>query len=169
MTSKLNPNASIFIPSKTPDVDKRKGRTYWEPHDIEDTPSDQRQLPVEIQKAQRDALHRLTQTRVFNRRLKAFLQREYCLDGINVEKGCQIDLDIRGVFNDGYVLTGKKKNHIGFWFKYKQDGITYGIVYECDVIDDPKTGWFFQNRCDEECGGTCSLFECAIAYQRDFV
>jgi len=159
MTSTLNPNASVFTPmTKT---------TYWKPDDIQDTPSAHRELPVEVQQAQSDSLDRLKKSRIFRRRLRAFLEKEYCLDGVNIEKGCRIDLDIRGVFNDGYVLTGKKKKHIGFWFNYKQDGIIYSIVYECDVIDDPKTGWFFQNNCDEECGGTCSLHECATAYQRD--
>ena len=144
-----------------------KAHTYWEPNDMEDTPSAHRELPVEVQQAQCDSLNNLKKSRIFRRRLTAFLEKEYCLDGIDVEKGCRIELDIRGVFNENYVLTGKKKKHIGFWFNYKQDGIIYGVVYECDVIDDPKTGWFFQNICDDECGGTCSLHECATAYQRE--
>lgn len=157
MTSKLNPNASVFVPMTS----------YWGPDDIEDTPSAHRELPLEIQQDHYNALERLKKTRVFNRRLKTFLKNEYCLENINVEKGCRIDLDIRGVFHDGHMLAGKEKKQIGFWFNYKQDGIIYGIVYECDDIHDPKTGWFFQNICDEECGGTCSLHECATAYQRD--
>jgi hypothetical protein len=152
----MNPNAPLFIPLKS----------YWEPNDIEDTPSPHRELPVEIQQAQCDTLHKLKRNPGFQTRLKTFLEKEYCIsDGIDPE-ACRIDLNIRGVFNDSYVLKGKEKNHICFWFNYKQDGFTYAIVYECDDIDDPKTGWFFQNRCDEECGGTCSLFECATAYQR---
>ena len=167
--SKLNPNAKAFIPSKKTQSASAtyQDHTYWEPNDMEDTPSAHRELPVEVQQAQSDALNNLKKSRIFRRRLTAFLKKEYCLDSIDVEKGCRIELDIRGVFNESYVLTGKKKNHIGFWFNYKQDGIIYGVVYECDVIDDPKTGWFFQNNCDEECGGTCSLHECATSYQRE--
>lgn len=195
--SKLNPTAPMFIPAslfKIPangftekDVEAQTAaediimkdwiknarlkvnqeHTYWSPDDTEDIPSKHRELPIEVQQAQCDALNSLKQNGVFKKRLTAFLEKEYCLNGIDVEKGCRIELDIRGVFHESYVLTGKKKKNIGFWFNYKQDGIIYGVVYECDVIDDPQTGWFFQNKCDEECGGTCSLFECATAYQRD--
>lgn len=194
--SKLNPTAPIFIPSslfkipsngftekdvesqtaaedtimkywiKTVSSKENQEHTYWRPDDIEDVPSKHRELPVEIQQAQSDALNSLKKNEVFKKGLTAFLEKEYCLHSIDIEKGCRIDLDIRGVFSESYVLAGKKKKHIAFWFNYKQDAIIYGIVYECDIIDDPTTGWFFQNRCDEECGGTCSLFECAIAYQR---
>ena len=169
--SKLNPNAPMFIPESLYKIPANgfgaKTYTYWGPDDIEDTPSKHRELPVDVQQAQCDSLNRLKKNKTFRKRLIAFLQKEYCLDGIDIEKGCRIELNIRGVFNENYVLTGKKKKHIGFWFNYKQDGIIYGIIYECDVIDDPKTGWFFQNICDEECGGTCSLFECATAYKRE--
>ena len=166
---KLNPNAPMFIPSKVSkskkDIDQ-KVNTYWEPNDIEDVPSKHREFPVEIQQAQCNALENLKKRRVFKTRLKAFLEKEYCVsEVINPEKGCRIELDIRGISNEG--LAGKKKKDIGFWFNYKQDGFIYRIVYECDDIKDPKTGWFFKNICDDECGGTCSLFECATAYQRE--
>jgi hypothetical protein len=158
MPSKLNPNAAIFIP---------KTHTYWESTEIEDTPSDHRELPVEIQQRQCDALNHLKHNEIFKRQLTTFLETECCVSsGINPEEGCRIDLDIRGVFYNGFVLKGKKKNQIGFWFNYKQDNFTYAIVYECDN-DDPSTGCFFKNECDDECGGTCSLYECALFYQRD--
>jgi len=170
LTSKLNPLAPMFIPSslyKIPANGFEKVHTYWEANDMVDTPSAHRELPVEVQQAQSDALDRLKKSRVFKKRLTAFLEKEYCLCNIDIEEGCRIELDIRGVFDESYVLPGKKKKNIGLWFNYKQDNIIYRIVYECDVIDDPKTGWFFQNICDDECGGTCSLFECATAYQRE--
>ena len=159
MNSKLNPNASVFIPSMK--------HTYWGSNDMDDTPSKHRELPIELQQAQYDALNHLKKNKVFKKRLNKFLYNECCVpDGINPEEGCRIDLDIRGIFSNGFVVKGKKKKQIGFWFNYKQDNFTYAIVYECDDINDPKTGWFFQNRCDEECGGTCSLHECAVLYQR---
>jgi len=190
--SKLNPNAPMFIPASVfktlangfteKDIEadraqeekymeifmehRAEANTYWGPDDMEDIPSKHRKLPMELQQAQCDALNNLKQNEIFKKKLTTFLEKEYCLDSINIEQGCRIDLNIRGVFDDGFILPGKKKKQIGFWFMYKQDNLIYSGVYECDDINDPSTGWFFQNICDDECGGTCSEFECATAYQR---
>ena len=89
MTSKLNPTAPIFIPSslfkipangftekdvesqtaaedtimkywiKTTSSKVNQEHTYWRPDDVEDVPSKHRELPVEIQQAQSDALNSL--------------------------------------------------------------------------------------------------------------
>ena len=56
----------------------KEAHTYWEPNDIEDTPSGHRELPVEVQQAQYDALNKLKKSRIFRRRLTAFLEKEYC-------------------------------------------------------------------------------------------
>ncbi len=137
MTSNLNPNAKEFIP-------RQPVHTYWDINDIEEVPSE-RYLPIENQQEQCDALNNLKKRSSFRRKFIAFAKKELCLEGgINMKKGCRINLNICGNFNGDTFIKGKKKDHIGFWFNYKQDGIIYHIVYECDDIHDPTTGWFFK-------------------------
>ncbi len=50
---------------------------------------------------------------------------------------------------------------------YRQDGITYNLVYEHDGdINDPRNGWFVQWFHKEECCGfSCDFFGCERNYK----
>ena len=164
MSFTLNPKAPAYVPcgaySHTTAYPQTTSHTFWET--AEEPPNEESSL-CEIQHY--EALTKLKMSRVFKKRFAAFAENTLCLTGTDTEKGCQINPDAaRGTFDGYQTHEGKKKSNIGFWFIYRQDGISYNVVYECDNIDDP-AGWFFQWDHNEECSGlSCDWWGCHINY-----
>jgi hypothetical protein len=154
--SNLEPSASEFKP-----------RTFWEEsHYLKE------QIPDECsnqwEKAQYAALKRLQCDPTFQKKFSTFAENILCISATNTELGCRINLEPSMNWNDEtsrFGSKGKKMKNIGFWFIYRQDGFSYNVVYECDDIDDPRTGWFYQWEHDEDCGGfSCDYFCCHYKY-----
>jgi len=154
--STLNPFATAYIPLKT--------HTFWEDCDfLEGVPTDRDNA---WEKKQYAALKRLKKSPTFQRKFATFAENILCLINVDCEKGCRIQLDATQYWHDeNNNIPGKKKAVIGFWFTYRQDGITYNVVYECDDLDDPRTGWFYQWTHDEDCCGySCDYYGCHYKY-----
>jgi hypothetical protein len=154
---KLNPYAVEYIPQKP-------AHTFWE-----DCPLYKEEVPGEYsnewEKKQYAALQRLKKSPTFQRKFATFAESILCVTETDTEKGCRIDLRATQYWGQGSDERGKKKKLIGFWFYYRQDGFTYKVVYECDDLADPRTGWFYQwdhdNAC---CGYSCDFFDCYYRY-----
>ncbi len=152
---KLNPYAAEYKPP----------HTFWE-----DCPFYKEEVPGEYsnewQKKQYAALQKLNKSPTFQRKFATFAENILCVTDVNTEKGCRIDLRETQYWHKEYNdLPGKKKKFIGFWFYYRQDDITYTCVYECDDLEDPRTGWFYQwEHKDDCCGFSCDFFQCYYNY-----
>jgi hypothetical protein len=158
---KFNPHAKEFVPS----AQLKPAHTFWDdyPNFKEKVPDD---LENKWEHAQYNALQQLKKSPTFQRKFATFAENILCVLNTNTEKGCRIDLRATQYWHDKYNNTpGKKKAMIGFWFLYRQDGFTYKVVYECDDLDDPRTGWFYQwDHIDDCCGFSCDYFGCPYSY-----
>ena len=161
MSSTLNPYATMYVPYVAA-TQPNRSHTFWETAEF---PPNEESSLCEIQHY--EALSKLKMLYVFKRKFAVFAEKCLYLSGTDTEKGCQMNPDAaRGTFDGYQTHEGKKKSNIGFWFIYRQDGISYNIVYECDNINDPTTGWFFQWEHDEECCGfSCDWWGCHVKYQ----
>lgn len=154
---KLNPSAAEYIPSKP-------AHTFWEDcallkEEVTDEYSN------EWQKKHYTALHQLKKSPTFQQKFATFAENILCVTETNTEKGCRINLRASKYWSQGSDAHGKKKRLIGFWFYYRQDGFTYRVVYECDDLADPRTGWFYQWQHDDNCNGySCDHFRCYYKY-----
>ncbi len=153
----LNPYAEEYIPL-------RPAHTFWEDCSFKDNVPNE--YSYEWEKKQYDALQRLKKSPTFQRKFATFAENILCVREADTEKGCRIDLRATQYWDGEHRdLTGNKKKRIGFWFLYRQDEITYCCVYECDDLEDPRTGWFFQWEHDEECCGfSCDYYGCCYKY-----
>ena len=154
---KLNPYAVEYIPQKPAHI-------FWE-----DCPLYKEAVPDEYsnewEKKQYAALQRLKKSPTFQHKFATFAENILCVTETDTEKGCRIDLRATQYWGQGSDERGKKKKRIGFWFYYRQDGFTYKVVYECDDLEDPRTGWFYQwDHDDACCGFSCDFFGCYYAY-----
>ena len=154
---KLNPYAVEYIPQKP-------AHTFWE-----DCPLYKEAVPGEYSNEWEHkhyaALYRLKKSPTFQRKFATFAENILCVTETDTEKGCRIDLRATQYWGQGSDERGKKKKRIGFWFYYRQDGFTYKVVYECDDLEDPRTGWFYQwDHDDACCGYSCDFFGCYYAY-----
>ncbi len=155
----LNPYAKEFVPLKP--------HTFWEDCTSKEEVPDA-EHSNQWEKKQYDALQRLKKSPTFQRKFATFAENILCVTETDVEKGCRIDLRATQYWHEKHnTLPGKKKGLIGFWFLYRQDGITYQVVYECDDIEDPRTGWFYQWDHNEACCGfSCDFFGCCYDYPK---
>ena len=158
---KLNPYAVEYIPQKP-------AHTFWDDEDAikylekEVIPG---KYHSEWEHKQYNALQKLKKSPTFQRKFATFAENILCVTDTNTEKGCRIDLRATLYWGQGSDERGKKKKLIGFWFLYRQDGFTYKVVYECDDLEDPRTGWFFQwDHDDDCCGFSCDFFGCCYKY-----
>lgn len=155
LCSKLNPFAPPYI-----------HHTFWEEEDnkyLKEVIPDK--YFSEWEHKQYNALQKLKKSPTFQRKFATFAENILCVTDTNTEKGCRIDLRATQYWGQGSDERGKKKKLIGFWFLYRQDGITYSVVYECDDLEDPRTGWFFQwDHDDACCGYSCDFFGCCYRY-----
>jgi hypothetical protein len=155
---KLNPDAAEYIPPKP-------AHTFWE-----DAALLKEEIPNEYsnkwEHRQYAALQRLKKSPTFQRKFATFAENVLCITGVDTEKGCRIDLyETRYWPEEVCDLPGKNKEYIGFWFMYRQDGFTYLVAYECDDLEDPCTGWFYQwEHKDDCCGWSCDYFQCHYNY-----
>ena len=155
--SNLNPNASEFKP-----------HTYWDDcpsYITEQTPDE---YSNQWQREQYDALQRLKNSPTFQKKFATFAENALCITDTNTVKGCHANLEPSMCWYDenvGIQNKGKKMKNIGFWFIYRQDGFSYNVVYECDDINDPRTGWFYQWEHRKDCEGfSCDYFGCHSNY-----
>lgn len=156
---KLNPYAVEYIPQKPV-------HTFWEEEDCkyfkEEIPGE---YHSEWAHKHYNALQKLKKSPTFQRKFATFAENILCVTDTNTEKGCRIDLRATQYWGQGSDERGKKKKLIGFWFYYRQDGFTYKVVYECDDLEDPRTGWFYQwDHDDACCGYSCDYFGCYYSY-----
>ncbi len=97
---------------------------------------------------------------IFIKKCTDFCENILCLTSVNIEQG------LRLLYVDGFRnRSGFHKKYLLFLLAYRQNGITYNIAYECDVYDDPNTGWFTQWFHSEHCNGyECDTYHCHCNY-----
>lgn len=156
----LNPLANQYIPL----AHQKPVHTFWEDCKfLEVVPTE---YSNEWEKKQYLALQKLKISSTFQQKFATFAENILCVTDTDTEKGCRIDLRATQYWHDKHNnIAGKKKCVIGFWFMYRQDGITYNVVYECDDLDDPCSGLFHQWNHDKDCCGySCDYYGCHYAY-----
>lgn len=110
------------------------------------------------------AFKKLVTNKLFQRKFAMFAENMLCLQNTDTVKG----LKLRSPSYDSiYEQKGQFKEKVGFFMMYRQDGITYNIVYEHDGdINDARNGWFVQwFHLDECCGYSCDFFGCEGNYK----
>lgn len=149
--------------SGTPLTPSTPTRTFWE--DCKFPEKVLTEYSNEWEKMQYAALQRLKKNPIFQQKFGTFAEDSLCIIDTDTEKGCRIELDPTQYWSTDSDKRSKKKKRIGFWFMYRQDGFTYKVVYECDDLNDPHTGWFCQwEHNDDCCGYSCDYFGCHYAY-----
>ncbi len=169
MASKISYKVALIgaepaVVAEKSDVLKPSVHTFWEDCSFpERGPTEDSNT---WEKEQYAALQRLKKSPTFQRKFAMFAENILCVTETDTEKGCRIDLRATQYWSKS-TYSGKKKATIGFWFLYRQDGFTYTVVYECDDLKDPRSGWFYQWEHDEDCCGfSCDYFGCPYKYPK---
>jgi hypothetical protein len=170
MASKISYKVALMgaepaVVTEKSDVPKPSaGHTFWEDCSFpERVPTEDSNM---WEKEQYAALQHLKKSPTFQRKFAMFAENILCVTETDTEKGCRIDLRATQYWSKS-TYSGKKKAIIGFWFLYRQDGFTYTVVYECDNLKDPRSGWFYQWEHDEDCCGfSCDYFGCPYNYPK---
>lgn len=163
MSSKISYKTALTTSNYTPPPPIPPKHTFWE-----DDTHYSLNFRGSRDKKHYDALEKLKMSPTFQRKFAIFAENILCITDTNTEKGCLADFSVptyavkKDINNN---IPGRKKAIVGLWFLYRQDGFTYGVVYECDDIDDPRTGWFYTWEHDSSCCGySCDYFLCQFRY-----
>ena len=107
---------------------------------------------------------KLVTNKLFQRKFAMFAENMLCLQNTDTVKGLKLHSPS---YDSIYERKGQFKEKVGFFMMYRQDGITYNIVYEHDGdINDARNGWFVQwFHLDECCGYSCDFFGCEGNYK----
>lgn len=159
----LNPKAEEFVPEhiRNPpatfwDTEEQEEPEYYE-YKGEKFPNSE--YPVY------KAFNTLRDNPVFQKKFTIFAENMLCISNSDVLKGLRF-APFWWMSGDYSSIKGQKKKFIGFYLEYKQDDITYRIAYECDDIEDPRTGWFMQWFCKNDCCGfSCDYYGCYVNYK----
>ena len=103
----------------------------------------------------------------FRKLFADFAENILCITNTDTEKGLRLDSTLwNSIFMDGQVYNGQHKKYLPLFLVYKQDGMTWSIAYECDILEDPSTGmfnlWVHKDDC---CGLSCSFYQCHMNYK----
>ena len=113
----------------------------------------------------------LKNSAIFINTFCAFADNILCVKVTDAEKRIHINEEMaEAITNEAYHIPGKVKKYVGCWFTFIHDdsGAEFNIVYECDDINDPATGMFFQTEHVNDCRGrSCSWQGCDYNYHRD--
>lgn len=166
LKSDLNPFAAEWIPSSLKVASP--SHTFWDkPEYVEPefyTYKDHAPL-INPSYKYYNTLLQLRTNPIFKKKFAIFAENMLCITDTDTEKGLRLDIPTWTAF-DHTTWQGQKKKYVGFFLKYKQDDLTWSIAYECDDLEDPKTGWFMQwFHEDECCAYSCDYYGCHHNYK----
>lgn len=159
----LNPKAEEFVPEHI----KNPPPTFWDTEEKEE-PEFFEHKGEKFENPYYVLYRKFVEIRAnigFQKKFAIFAENMLCISNSDTLKGLRFATP-SWMSSDYTTQKGQKKKYVGFYLEYKQDGITYRIAYECDDIEDLRTGWFMQWFCEEECCGfSCDYYGCYANYK----